>query len=108
MNEAYYGYIQEGAKFGVSIGMSQEESRSVLTNAGQNDPRESTCTETTRFECVPGETYDDYYWSANVPSERNKIIDRRTGMKYGWIAIFIENEKVSAIGWSFYNVNIDP
>ena len=108
MNESYYGYIDEGAKFGVAIGMSLKDSRIILTEAGQNDPKENICTEKSRFGCIEGEIYDDYYWSANVPSKRNKKINRKTGMKYGWIAIFIEDDKVSAIGWSFYNTNIDP
>ena len=107
VSKPYYGYIDHGRAFGVDVGMSRAASRRVLTEQGQDPPDEAVCDTKDRFACEVGAAYDDYYWSANVPSAHNASIKASSGMKHGWIAIFIKDDKVVAIGWSFYNVNID-
>ncbi len=94
-DQSYFGHIEEGEKFGVSIGMSQEEAIRILTLKGLRDDGFGACT---------------YYLEQIVgcaEEDRIHLLRRREFLKDGSIYLRIANGQVAAIAWSFQLVRID-
>jgi len=91
----YYGHLLEGEKFGVSIGMSQEEAVRVLTTQGFGHVRLLGCTA---------------YASEIISCDLNDAIHNFRQKKFGrdgTVFLKIVDDRVESIAWSFVIIFID-
>ena len=90
----YYGHLVEGEKFGVSVGMSQDEAVRILTARGLRDAGLGGCTYslTQRIGC-----------DAN---EEIYIFLQKDFGRDGLIYLKIIDGFVDSIAWSFVIVNV--
>lgn len=94
-DRAYYGYIDQGEKFGVRIGQSRDEAQDILVAGGARDDGEWNCNYNLKelFSCKEGDVFDLYSY--------------RKFMKDGTVYLKISEGKISEIGWRFQLFHID-
>lgn len=96
VNQAYYGYITSGEKFGVQIGDLSVESR-LLLESGRFEYRGSRdCIELRRIvDCLEGQRYEIYTTTASI---RNGV-----PVSHGHMRLEIgASGQVEGIVWRFY------
>ena len=91
----YYGHLVEGEKFGVSVGMSQEEAVRILTERGLRDAGPYGC------------TYSIAQRSGCGESDLMHLFRQKDFGRDGIVYLKIIDERVDSISWSFAIAIID-
>lgn len=91
----YYGHLLEGEKFGVSVGMSQEEAVRILVAQGLRGGGQYECTSSTL-----------YYTSCNESSVVHAF-RRADFLKDGMVYLEIKEGVLCSISWRFAMIRMD-
>lgn len=94
-DRVYYGHLLEGEKFGISVGMSQEEAVRILTAQGFGHVGLLGCTAYAR-EVI------DCNSSDAIHSFRRRKIGR-----HGTVFLNIVDDRVDSISWTFVVLYVD-
>ncbi|MFT4255115.1 MAG: hypothetical protein QM608_21850 [Caulobacter sp.] len=93
----YYGYIDRGRRFEVSIGDGREAARAAMVAQGFQQPEAADCADSgmlrKTLRCAPGERFDIYH--------------RHRGLGHDAVSLRIDGDRVAAINWSSILFQID-
>lgn len=92
-----YGYIEEGGKFGMSVGQARTSAQQLMEGQGFAFAGATLCQDSSleaEIECERGDLFDIY--------------SRHSGLGHETIFLQVREERISRIGWSFVALQIDP